>query len=87
VGVGGGGVIVVHLTVSAFAYRAEDNITNWNQQVFLRRFESGTSRLYIRIAKYFTVIIVMNHNRWVPCHHDMTRPQVKDGGKASRYGG
>jgi hypothetical protein len=25
--------------------------------------------------------------RWVPCHHDMARPQVADGQKASRYAG
>jgi hypothetical protein len=28
-----------------------------------------------------------SHISWVPCHHDMARPQVADGGKASRYGG
>jgi hypothetical protein len=27
------------------------------------------------------------HVTWVPCHHGMARPQVADGGKASRYGG
>jgi hypothetical protein len=27
------------------------------------------------------------HVRWVPCHRGMARPQVADGGKASRYGG
>jgi hypothetical protein len=25
--------------------------------------------------------------RWVPCHHGMARPQVADGGRASRCGG
>jgi hypothetical protein len=27
------------------------------------------------------------HVTWVPRHHGMERPQVADGGKASRYGG
>jgi len=30
---------------------------------------------------------VLPHVRWVPFHHGMARPQVADGGKASRYGG
>jgi hypothetical protein len=40
------------------------------------------------VRRRFNIISIVVCDRWVQCcHHSMARPQVADGGTASRYGG
>jgi hypothetical protein len=37
---------------------------------------------YVLILRKLPYVVVVNHGRWVPCHHGMTHLQVTDGGDA-----
>jgi hypothetical protein len=42
----------------------------------------GTKRCYIaeyKTVKFYIYPLEKLHISWVPCHHDMARPQVADG--------
>jgi hypothetical protein len=42
----------------------------------------GAARRRCRIFMNFIILImiIITHVMWAPCHHDMARPQVADGG-------
>jgi hypothetical protein len=42
-------------------------------------------RLRTKSMEFFFLIIERRHDRWVPCHHGMARPQVADGEDALQF--
>jgi hypothetical protein len=36
--------------------------------------------LKLKLTEDLPLCLPCSHVRWVPCHHDMARPQVADGG-------